>query len=337
MVLGATTPRVLTGPKMQLKPILQPIATEMCAVDSLIRQRLSSDVVLINQLADYIINSGGKRLRPAVVLLAARASGYQGEKHLLLSAIIEFIHTATLLHDDVVDDSKMRRGNATANAIWGNGASVLTGDFLYSRAFQMTVDLERMSVMQILADATNRIAEGEVLQLMNCHSPDLSEAQYMQVTERKTASLFAAGCQLGAVICDAPEAQQEAMRRYGHHLGVAFQVVDDALDYGKDSTTIGKNIGDDLAEGKTTLPLIQAMQKGSPEQIASIRTAIETGGAEQLETVKQAIESTQAMAYTFARAEDEAQAAIKALSEIPDSEYKTALSQLAEFSVRRSF
>lgn len=322
---------------MQLKPILQPIAAEMTAVDSLIRARLRSDVVLINQLADYIINSGGKRLRPAVVLLAAKANGYEGENHLLLSAIIEFIHTATLLHDDVVDDSKLRRGNDTANAIWGNSASVLTGDFLYSRAFQMMVDLERMSVMQVLADATNRIAEGEVLQLMNCHNPDLTEREYLRVTERKTASLFAAGCRLGAEICDAPQARRDAMHDYGHHLGIAFQVIDDALDYSPDSAIIGKNIGDDLAEGKTTLPLIHAMQKGTPEQVRCLRQAIETGGTDNLQAVQEAIESTQAMAYTFARAEDEAHAAISALSVIPDSEFKTALTQLAEFSIRRNF
>lgn len=322
---------------MQLKPILQPIVAELHAVDNVIRQRLHSDVVLIKQLGDYIINSGGKRLRPAVVLLAAKANGYSGEQHLLLAAIIEFIHTATLLHDDVVDESQLRRGNSTANALWGNGASVLTGDFLYSRSFQMMVELDRMAVMKILSDATNCIAEGEVLQLMNCHNPDLTESDYMQVTGRKTASLFAAGCRLGAVIADAPEAQQEAMRIYGHHLGVAFQIVDDALDYGKDNIEFGKNIGDDLNEGKTTLPLIRAMQTGTPEQIRGIRAAIQTGGAEQLETVKLAIESTEAMTYTFARAEEEAKIAIDALTVIPDSQYKTALLQLAEFSVRRSF
>lgn len=322
---------------MQLKPILQSITAEMHAVDDLIRARLTSDVVLINQLADYIINSGGKRLRPAVVLLAARANGYEGSQHLLLSAVIEFIHTATLLHDDVVDESLMRRGNNTANAIWGNSASVLTGDFLYSRAFQMMVELERMPVMQILADATNRIAEGEVLQLMNCHNPDVTEDQYLLVTERKTASLFAAGCRLGAAIADAPAAHQEAMRIYGHHLGIAFQVVDDALDYGTDSAVLGKNIGDDLAEGKTTLPLIRAMQKGTPEQVNNIRAAIQSGGAEHLDCVNKVIESTQAMAYTFARADTEAQAAVAALDVMPDSQYKVALTQLAEFSVRRSF
>lgn len=322
---------------MQLKPILQSIAIEMHAVDSVIREHLRSDVALINQLGDYIIGSGGKRLRPAVVILAARANGYSGEQHLLLAAIIEFIHTATLLHDDVVDESELRRGNNTANALWGNGASVLTGDFLYSRSFQMMVELDRMAIMQTLADATNRIAEGEVLQLMHCHNPELTESDYMQVTERKTASLFAAGCQLGAAIADAPQTQQDAMHAYGRHLGIAFQITDDALDYGKGSVELGKNIGDDLNEGKTTLPLIRAMQKGSPEQIQVIRAAIESGGTQHLETVKQAIESTEAMAYTLARAEEEAQAAIQTLATIPDSEYKTALTQLAEFSVRRSF
>ena len=322
---------------MQLKPILEPIADEMRAVDRLIRESLASDVVLINQLADYIINSGGKRLRPAIVLLTARACGYTGEQHLKLAAIIEFIHTATLLHDDVVDESGKRRGNDTANAIWGNSASVLTGDFLYSRAFQLMVGLDRMQVMQVLADATNRIAEGEVLQLMNCHNPDLEEKDYLEVTDRKTASLFAAGCRLGAAISDASSADQDAMAAYGHHLGIAFQVVDDALDYASTGEELGKNIGDDLAEGKTTLPLIRAMQQGNGEQQRAIRRAIENGGTDEIALMQKAIESTGAMEYTLARAQSEADDAIKALAPIADSENKAALLQLAEFSVKRRF
>lgn len=307
----------------------------MLAVDDLIRDRLQSDVVLINALADHIIHSGGKRLRPAVVLLAARACGYRGDGHVLLAAIIEFIHTATLLHDDVVDASEQRRGRDTANTLWGNGASVLTGDFLYSRAFQMMVELRDMNVMRVLADATNRIAEGEVLQLMNCHNPDLGEADYLEVTERKTASLFAAGCRLAAVLAGADEERQDDMEAYGRHLGIAFQVVDDALDYGAGDENLGKNIGDDLQEGKTTLPLIHALRKTDSGTATKLRKAIEDGDINALPTVLEAIESSGAMAYTLARAEDESQAAARALAGIPESPYTTALRQLAGFCLRR--
>jgi octaprenyl-diphosphate synthase len=320
-----------------LGPILAPVESEMRAVDALIRDRLRSDVALINALADHIIHSGGKRLRPAVVLLAARACGYRGDGHVLLAAIIELVHTATLLHDDVVDASERRRGRDTANALWGNGASVLTGDFLYSRSFQMMVELDHSTVMPVLADATNRIAEGEVMQLMNCHNPDLTEDQYLEVTERKTASLFAAGCRLAATLSGGGEQIEHALASYGRHLGIAFQVVDDALDYGAGDGGLGKNVGDDLQEGKTTLPLILALREVDADTAAVLRRAVREGDCGALETVRKAIESSGAMAYTFARAEDESRAAVQALAGIPESSYKTALSQLAEFCLRRSY
>jgi octaprenyl-diphosphate synthase len=337
MTTAAATSSRVGRPSAQLKPILAPIENELRAVDALIREWLNSDVVLINALADHIVHSGGKRLRPAVVLLAARACGYRGDRHVLLDAIIEFIHTATLLHDDVVDASEQRRGRDTANALWGNSASVLTGDFLYSRSFQMMVELDDMAVMRVLADATNRIAEGEVLQLMNCHNPDLTEADYLEVTERKTASLFAAGCRLAAALNDGGKDIENAMEAYGRHLGIAFQVVDDALDYGPGDGGLGKNVGDDLQEGKTTLPLIRALQKAEPDTAAALRKAIEDGDSGALPTVQKAIESSSAMAYTLARAEGESQAAVKALSGIPESPYKSALLQLAEFCLKRSY
>lgn len=321
---------------MQLKPLLKTIEADMRAVDRTIRERLSSDVVLINQLSEYIIAGGGKRLRPATVLLAARASGYEGDQHVLLAAIVEFIHTATLLHDDVVDESDKRRGRDTANHIWGNSASVLTGDFLYSRAFQMMVELERPGVMSVLADATNRIAEGEVLQLMNAHNPDLSEADYIEVTDRKTASLFSAGCRLGAHLADAGEAVENIMAEYGKRLGISFQVTDDALDYRATTDEWGKNLGDDLAEGKATLPLIQAMACANDEDAAFLRKTVVNGDLSQLPAVQKAIESTQALEYTCARAEGEADAAKAVLADIPDSPSKSALLQLADFSCRRS-
>lgn len=337
MSTAAATEGRIAGTPASLKPILAPVEDEMRAVDSLIRDRLQSDVVLINALADHIIHSGGKRLRPAVVLLAARACGYRGDGHVLLAAIIEFIHTATLLHDDVVDASEQRRGQDTANTLWGNGASVLTGDFLYSRAFQMMVELRDMTVMRVLADATNRIAEGEVLQLMNCHNPDLGEADYLEVTERKTASLFAAGCRLAAVLAGADERRQHDMEAYGRHLGIAFQVVDDALDYGAGDENLGKNVGDDLQEGKTTLPLIHALRETDAGTAAKLRKAIENGDINAMPTVLEAIESSGAMAYTLARAEDESQAAARALAGIPESPYETALRQLAGFCLRRGY
>ncbi len=322
---------------MDLAQILALISDEMRAVDRLIRKRLTSDVALINQLSYYIVNSGGKRLRPAVTLLAARACGYQGQDHVALAAIVEFIHTATLLHDDVIDASGLRRGLQTANAIWGNGASILTGDYLYTRAFQMMVTLERPAVFSIMADTTNAIAEGEVLQLLNCHDPDVTEDRYRNVIERKTAKLFEAGTRLGAVLAQLGEEAERSMARYGLHLGTAFQLVDDALDYSASADDMGKNIGDDLSEGKTTLPLIHAMHHGSAEQTAVLRDAIRSGGLEQIEAVQEAIESTGAIRYTVALAHAECEKAIAALADIPDSFYKHALIQLAQFAVARTY
>lgn len=313
------------------------ISDDMQAVDRLISQRLSSDVALINQLGGYIVNSGGKRLRPQLVLLAAGALGYQGQKHQLIAAIIEFIHTATLLHDDVVDASEMRRGKETANALWGNEASVLVGDFLYSRAFEMMVEADSMRIMEILAHATNTIAEGEVLQLLNCNDPDTTEARYLEVIHSKTAKLFQAATQIGAVLTDSDQQTEQAMASYGMHLGTAFQLIDDVLDYSATSEQLGKNIGDDLAEGKPTLPLIYAMNKGSSKQTAIIRDAIENNGRDNMPAIIEAIESTGAIAYTADCASKEAIKASDALTNIPGGEYRDALSALAEFSIKRSY
>ncbi|MBL1277117.1 MAG: octaprenyl diphosphate synthase [Ectothiorhodospiraceae bacterium] len=313
------------------------VATDMDAVNQLIEKRLSSEVALVNQVSGYIIHSGGKRLRPVLVLLSARAFGYSGDQHFNLAAIVEFIHTATLLHDDVVDASDRRRGQETANALWGNEAAVLVGDFLYSRAFQMMVDAQRMQVMEILAHATNIIAEGEVLQLLNCNDPDTTEQRYLDVIHCKTAKLFEAAAQLGAVLCDATPEQETAMARYGMHLGTAFQLVDDVLDYSASSEEMGKNVGDDLAEGKPTLPLIRAMRQGTKEQSALIRKAIETGGRDNIGAVMAAIESTDAIAYTAQKAREEADLAIAQLQHIPASDYADALKILADFSVSRTY
>jgi len=313
------------------------IAEDMQAVNQLIGLRLSSDVALINQLGAYIINSGGKRLRPQLALLAAGALGYQGQKHQLIAAIIEFIHTATLLHDDVVDASEMRRGQETANALWGNEASVLVGDFLYSRAFEMMVEVGDMRIMEILAHATNTIAEGEVLQLLNCNDPDTTEARYLEVIRSKTAKLFQAATQLGAVLTGSDTKTEQAMADYGIHLGTAFQLIDDVLDYSATSKELGKNIGDDLAEGKPTLPLIYAMNTGNKEQTAIIRDAIENSGRDNMPAIIAAIKSTGAITYTADCAAKEAAKASKALADIPDTPYRQALLALAEFSVKRSF
>jgi octaprenyl-diphosphate synthase len=308
---------------------------DMHAVDSLISTSLRSDVALVSQVSEYIVMSGGKRLRPVIVLLAARAFGYQGEQHIRAAAIVEFIHTATLLHDDVVDSSSRRRGRDSANTVFGNQASVLVGDFLYSRAFQMMVDIDSMRIMQILADATNTIAAGEVMQLMNVHDPDTSEDAYQQVIYRKTARLFEAGAQIAAVLGERSSADEEAMMRYGQHLGTAFQLVDDALDFNSSAEELGKNIGDDLAEGKATLPLIYAMENGSASDQALIRNAILNGGLDQLEKITAIIESTGALEYTARRAQEAADSAVAALSDIPGSEYKQALIAIANFAVRR--
>ena len=311
------------------------IADDFRAADRLIRDELRSDVALINQLGGYIINGGGKRLRPMLVLLAARACGIRDNRHINLAAIIEFIHTATLLHDDVVDASGLRRGRETANAVWGNEASVLVGDYLYSRAFQMMVAVNSMRVMQIMADATNLIAEGEVLQLLNCHDPDTTEARYLEVIRRKTATLFEAGARLGAVITERPQAEETALAAYGLHLGIAFQLVDDLLDYRASSVELGKNIGDDLAEGKPTLPLIRAMQQGTPEEQRLIRAAIENGGCEHTEDILYITRATGALDYTYACAQQERERAFTALQPLPDSVYKAALREVADFTLER--
>ena len=320
---------------MDIAQIRNLAADDMAAVDDLIRRRLQSDVVLINQLGHYIINSGGKRLRPLLVLLSARALGYPGPHHHQLAAIVEFIHTATLLHDDVVDASELRRGRETANAVWGNEASVLVGDFLYSRAFEMMVEVDSMRVMQILAEATNTIAEGEVLQLLNCHEPDTTEQQYLEVILRKTAKLFEAATQLGAVLAGSDADTERAMAAYGVHLGTAFQLIDDALDYSGDQETIGKQLGDDLAEGKPTLPLIHVMREGSPAQVETVRRAITDGGRELIGEVTSAIASTGAIAYTSRLAMDEALQARAALDALPASAYRDALIGLADYAVSR--
>ncbi|HSG58431.1 MAG TPA: octaprenyl diphosphate synthase [Woeseiaceae bacterium] len=308
---------------------------DMRAVDALIRDSLKSDVELVSQVSEYIVMSGGKRLRPMLVLLAARALGYEGEQHVRAAAIIEFIHTATLLHDDVVDSSDRRRGRDSANTVFGNQASVLVGDFLYSRAFQMMVEIDSMHVMQILADATNTIAAGEVMQLMSVHDPDTTEEAYRQVIYRKTARLFEAGAQIAAVLAQRSQADEDAMARYGQELGTAFQLVDDALDFNASAGELGKNLGDDLAEGKATLPLIHAMREGSAADKELIRKAILEGGLEQLEKITAIIESTGALQYTAARAQEAADKAIAALSDIPDSDCKQALIAIADFSVQR--
>lgn len=322
---------------MTLDEIQRLAAADMTAVNQQIFSQLSSDVALINQLGIYIVNSGGKRLRPLLAVLAARALGYQGEQHISVAAIVEFIHTSTLLHDDVVDESTMRRGKETANALFGNQASVLVGDFLYSRSFQMMVSLNSMRVMQVLADATNIIAEGEVLQLMNVNDPDTTEQSYMQVIYCKTAKLFEAATQLAAVISDQPAAIEQAMQAYGMHLGTAFQLIDDVLDYQADAAELGKNIGDDLAEGKPTLPLLHALKLGNARQQQLIREAITEGnGMQHFSEIMAALEQTGAFDYTRNKAEQEAKAAQLALQPLPDSPYKQALLALADIAVSRS-
>ena len=320
---------------MTLEQIRDLVTSDFDAVDRLIKRRLHSQVALVDQVATYIIYSGGKRLRPLLVLMAARACGHTGERHVEAAAIIEFIHTATLLHDDVVDGSSLRRGRKTANEVFGNAASVLVGDFLYSRSFQMMVTLNRMSIMEIVADATNAISEGEVLQLMNAHDPNTTEAQYIDVIQRKTARLFQAGAQLGAILSDAPPAIVESLARYGRHIGTAFQLVDDALDYQADEASLGKHLGDDLAEGKPTLPLIYAMQHGSTAQSEMIRHAIENGGLDRLEEITRAVASLGGLAYTARLAQSEADQALAALAPLPETVFKQGLSELAKFAVAR--
>jgi octaprenyl-diphosphate synthase len=308
----------------------------MPKVDAEIRQHLQSEVILVHQVAEYIVNSGGKRLRPALVLLSAGMFGSIQPQHYTLAAVIEFIHTATLLHDDVVDGSSLRRGHATANQLFGNAASVLVGDFIYSRAFQMMVGIGNMSVMQILADATNIIAEGEVLQLLNCHDADVTEEIYLKVIHFKTAQLFEAATRLGALLNDASASEQNIMSIYGMHLGTAFQLIDDVLDFSGDAAEIGKNVGDDLAEGKPTLPMLYAMRHGTPQQAVLIRDAIKHGGLEQLPEVIAAVKGCGALDYVRTLAKWEADTACEAISQLPDSKYRTALLELAGFAVSRS-
>lgn len=320
---------------MSVETLYQPVQEDFARVNQLISEQLSSDVPLVERIAHYIVDSGGKRLRPLLVLLSARALGYQGQDHQRLATVIEFLHTATLLHDDVVDTSDLRRGRTTANARWGNAPSVLVGDFLYSRAFQMMVSLNSLPIMSVLSDATAVIAEGEVMQLMNVKNPDLTEAQYMQVIHSKTAMLFQAASQTGAIQAGASTAQETALRDYGQRLGMAFQLVDDVLDYRGDAQTMGKNLGDDLAEGKATLPLIQAMKTASEEDRKMIREAIRKGGLDHLQAICAVVESTGALEYTLDKAREAASQARDTLKDIPDSPFKDSLLELVDLSVSR--
>jgi octaprenyl-diphosphate synthase len=318
-------------------PLLLPVLQDdLSAVDHVLREALASDVVLIRQVAEYIIDGGGKKLRPALLVLTAHALDYRGTHHHTLAAVVEMIHTATLLHDDVVDESKLRRGHATANANFGNAASVLVGDFLYSRAFQLMVTADDMRVLQILSDATNVIAEGEVMQLMNSGDPEVDELRYLDVIRRKTAKLFEAATRLGAVLGKAAPATEDALARYGMHLGTAFQLIDDVLDYTGDQNAIGKNLGDDLAEGKPTLPLIRALQVGAPAQVAMIRSAISDGRLADFTPVLAALRQTGALEYSRARAEAESHEAAACLALLPPSPYRETLLELCAFAVTRT-
>ncbi|MDG6285143.1 octaprenyl diphosphate synthase [Glaesserella parasuis] len=324
--------------QLSLEQILTLVKADMQAVDQAILAQLNSDVVLINQLGHYIISGGGKRIRPLIAVLAANTVGYKGQEHITCAAFVEFIHTATLLHDDVVDESDMRRGRETANARFGNAASVLVGDFIYTRAFQMMASLRSLDVLQVMSDATNVIAEGEVQQLMNVNDPETTEANYMQVIYSKTARLFEAASQCSAIVSGADQATVIAMRDYGRYLGTAFQLVDDILDYSANAEQLGKNIGDDLAEGKPTLPLLHAMRSGNRQQAALIRKAIEQGGKrEALDEILAIMAEHKSLDYTMERAKQEAQKAVDAIAILPESEYKQALISLAYLSVDRSY
>ncbi|MCG2581536.1 MAG: octaprenyl diphosphate synthase [Marinobacter sp.] len=320
---------------MTAQRIYDTVADDFSRVNDLIIKRLSSDVPLVEKIAHYIIESGGKRLRPLLVLLSSQAVGYDKDDHLKLAAVIEFLHTATLLHDDVVDTSDMRRGRSTANARWGNAPSVLVGDFLYARAFEMMVELQSLRIMDVLSHATAVIAEGEVMQLMNVKNPELSEAQYMEVIHNKTAMLFEAASHTGALLAGADEHQENALKDYGKHLGLAFQLVDDVLDYRGDAEAMGKNVGDDLAEGKTTLPLIHAMEKGVEDERQLIRQAIRKGGLDDLPAILQIVDSSGALEYTMAKAREQASLAANCLNALPESDYKEALTLLTEVAVAR--
>ncbi|HNJ77358.1 MAG TPA: octaprenyl diphosphate synthase [Azospira sp.] len=317
-------------------PAAQLVATDMREVDAVIRRRLTSDVALVNQIGEYIIGAGGKRMRPMLVIMFARALGFRGAEQHELAATVEFIHTATLLHDDVVDESSLRRGRQTANALFGNAASVLVGDFLYSRAFQMMVSVNRMRVLEVLADATNVIAEGEVLQLMNMHDPDIAVSEYLRVIRFKTAKLFEASARLGAVLADASSDVEEACAAYGRSLGTAFQLVDDLLDYEGNTAELGKNVGDDLREGKPTLPLLIAMERGTAAERELIRHAIEHGEVARLAEIVEIVRHTGAIAATREAARREADQAAKQLEHLPESEYREALLEFCARSVERS-
>ncbi|WP_346799386.1 octaprenyl diphosphate synthase [Halomonas sp. Bachu 37] len=317
-------------------PLHAAVAEDFASVNRTIITQLASKVPLVNTIGEYIIESGGKRLRPLLVLLAARALGYTGEKHITLATLIEFMHTSTLLHDDVVDESHMRRGKKTANDAWGNAPSVLVGDFLYSRSFQMMVDVGSMRIMAILSGATCIIAEGEVQQLTNVGNPDISEADYFATIQGKTAMLFEAASHSGAVLAEATPEQEVALQHYGRYLGLAFQLIDDLLDYQGDATAMGKNVGDDLAEGKPTLPLIHAMAEGTPEQAKLIRQAIRQGGLEQLDAVMEIVNETGALEYTRRRAEEMAQKALEQLAVLPASPYRDSMAELAHLAVKRT-
>jgi len=328
---------VTTSNSFTLEDLKTLTGADMLRVNQVISDNLASEVVLINQLSQHIILSGGKRLRPMLVILAAKACRYQGEDDALLATVVEFIHTATLLHDDVVDDSDMRRGKETASTIWGNEAAVLVGDYLYSRAFQMMVRAQSMTIMDLLANTTNTIAQGEVLQLLNIRDADTDEAKYHEVIYAKTACLFEAAALIGALLGGVETEQELALKTYGKHLGVAFQLIDDALDYSADSEELGKNVGDDLAEGKPTLPLIRALDVGNARQKALIREAIETGHAEQFDAINQAIKDTGALQYTIDRANFEAAQAKQSIDCLDESEYKRALIFLADYAVERRY
>ncbi|KAB0463356.1 octaprenyl diphosphate synthase [Vibrio kanaloae] len=322
---------------MDFKAIQTLTANDMAKVNETIQAQLNSDVSLINQLGFYIVSGGGKRLRPLLALLSARALGYQGEAHITSAAFIEFIHTATLLHDDVVDESDMRRGKATANAAFGNAASVLVGDFIYTRSFQMMTTLGSLKILELMSEAVNVIAEGEVQQLMNCNNPDTTEENYMQVIYSKTARLFEAATQIGAILSGSSPEVETAMQNYGKYLGTAFQLIDDVMDYTADGKEMGKNVGDDLAEGKPTLPLLYAMHNAAPVQASMIREAIEkANGMERLDDIMSVMKETGSLEYTTNKAYEEADKAIAELSVVPDSEYKQALITLAHLAVKRS-
>jgi octaprenyl-diphosphate synthase len=332
--VAITSPAAADAPSPDLKSVLRPVGADMAEVDTVIRTRLDSDVALINTVADYIIGAGGKRLRPAVLLLVARALGYTGSAHVLLAAVIEFIHTATLLHDDVVDESDLRRGRSTANAMFGNAASVLVGDFLYSRSFQMMVDAGSMRVMRILADATNRIAEGEVLQLLNIHDPSVDEERYFGVVERKTATLFEAGARIAAVLAGASADQEESCARYGASLGRAFQITDDVLDYSGHAEDIGKRLGDDLREGKVTLPLIHALRSAAGEQRELVARAVREGNGD-FAAIARIVSDNGSLAYSRTLAQREAAAGRTAIEGLPPSEFRDSLLHLLAFAVDR--